>query len=198
MFLKCAALGLVLALGASAARADLIITVGQTQLQPDTPNQPVQIFVTGGDPVEAVQVECQIEDGALNGPITAPTITELDVVTGTIFSANHFGQTPPLTGVINSWLATRGTWTSSGTVAASGLLATVYIDTTGFTSPTGTWALKLSGTRNGNTVFGDIEPTIFNGSVTLEPVPEPATALIAVAGAALLLRRRSTRSRCAR
>jgi len=190
MISKYAALCLALALGASAARADLTITVDTYHLEPNTPYQPVHIYVSGGDAVEAVQVECQIDNGALNGPITAPTISELDVVTGTIFSSNHFGQTPPLTGVINSWLATRGTWTSSGTVAADGLLATVYIDTRGFTSPTGTWSLKLSGTRNGSTVFGDIQPTIINGTISLEPVPEPATALFLVAGAALLLRRR--------
>jgi hypothetical protein len=195
MILKYAALGLALVVGASAARADLTITVGDHELQPDTPFQPVQIIVSGGDAVEAVQVECQIGNGALNGDITAPTISELDVTVGTIFSSNHFGQTPLLTGVINRWLATRGTWTASGTVAAEGLLATVYIDTTGFTSASGPWTLSLSDTRNGSTIFGDIEPTIVNGSISIQPVPEPATALFLATGAALLLRRRGTGSR---
>jgi hypothetical protein len=193
MILKCAALCLALAFGASAARAELTITVGNNQLQPGV-NNIVPIYVHGGDAVDTVQIECQIEDGALHGPITAPTIGELDLVTTTsfgtpIFGSNYFSQTPPLTGVINYWLATRGTITNDMTVSAEGLLATVTISTVNFTS--GSWALKLTGTRNGSTTFGETQPTISNGTIFIsDTVPEPATGLLLAAGAALLLRRR--------
>jgi hypothetical protein len=187
--LKYAAVFLSLALCASVGRADVIVDVGSHDLQPNMPAQVIQILVHGGDQVQGVMVQAQVEDGGklAGGNITGPTITKLDVITGTIFADHNTLQTPSSTGYMFPQVARAGTTTPAGTtVAAEGVLATLLIDTTDI--PAGTYSLNLTGTVNLDTVFGEIVPTIHNG--TLNVIPEPATGLLAAAGATLLLRRR--------
>ena len=174
----------VLAATAPADGADPSIVVGSHNLLPNTAGQPVQIRVENVPDVAGVKLNAQIEDGS---GIGTPRFSGVDLITGTIFTSNadawDNGTTPGL--LIYSIL------TPPGTVSASaGLLATLYVDTTGFNS--GTFVLSLGDTLNGATTFlsesGEVPIIITNGTLTV--VPEPSGLAILVTGLIPLLRRR--------
>jgi hypothetical protein len=182
-FKSFAFLMVLLLLGGAAHGATIL--VGEHNLLPDTPGQTIQIFVTGGNAVQGLNFNGQVADGGpeVGGSIDGPNITSADILTGTIFGSNNTGQQDP--GSFPQ-LAIRTTSTSSGTVTADGLLATLSIDTTGFLK--GSWPLKLGDTLNGPTDFAGIPITITDGSIA---VPEPAgAALLLIAGAGVTTRRR--------
>src|SRR5687767_4478610 len=106
----------LISLTTSTSRAALSITVGTHTLQPNTPNQTVELSVTGGDLVEALNFNAQIADGGpeLGGLIDGPVITSADIVTGTIFNNRSTGEQNP--GSFPQ-LAIRTTTTASGTVS---------------------------------------------------------------------------------
>jgi len=82
-----------LLLVASQAGARPIIDVGTWVLQPDTPNQPIPIFVEGEDLINGLDLYVQIGEGGvetLNDP-NAPVIQHIDPVTGTLFEQNNAG-----------------------------------------------------------------------------------------------------------
>ncbi|MEM6393736.1 MAG: PEP-CTERM sorting domain-containing protein [Planctomycetota bacterium] len=179
--------------GGSEATAQPVIEVGNVVLAPDTAGQEVEISVTGGQPVETLNLLVQIEDG-LN--VAGPTIQGVDLITGTIFENDNDGgqfdvDTDPQffsTGVVTPFTI------PATTVAADGLIATILVDTTGISS--GVFDLKLADTLLGDTDFGfdenflPIEPTIVNGTITVV-IPEPGTgALLGLVVVAGLLRRR--------
>jgi hypothetical protein len=184
--MKWFAVGLFLA---SSANSALIIDVGGHELLPDTPNQTVQVFVSGGDAVQGLNFYAQVADGgpAAGGTITGPSITAVNILSGTIFASNNAGQDDP--GSLPQ-LAARTTTTASGTVSASGLLATLTFDTTGFTT-TQSWALSLGDTLNGPTDFAGVPITITDGSISVIPEPE-SVAILGLVMSALLRRRAST------
>jgi hypothetical protein len=128
-----------------------VIDAGMHMLLPNLSGQQVQIFATGGDPVAGIDLFVQIGDGGatVGGNDTGPTITQLDLTTGTIFAANHTGVFTDPAPLL--WGAT--TTTTSGTVPAGGLLATLTIDTTGIT--TGQFDLILNPPATGPTAFAD-------------------------------------------
>ncbi len=84
-----------------------------------------------------------------------------------------------------------GSATSSGTVAANGVLATLYIDTTGFLQ--GVWTLSLANTIGGPTdwagsIFNGEEvpnPTMIDGSIII--FPEPGATFTAILATAVLV-----------
>jgi hypothetical protein len=124
-------------------------------LAPNAAGQQVQIHVTGGEPVSGVDFFVQVGDGGatVGGTDTGPKITNVDLVTGTIFGMNNtaaFTDPAPLL-----WGAT--TTTANGSVAANGLLATLTIDTTGFA--TGQYNLILNPPSTGPTAFADASVT---------------------------------------
>ena len=127
------------------------VTVGTHVLLPNTANQVVSIWVSGGEPVAGEDFFAQIGDGGafLGGIDTKPAFTNLDVLGGTIFAANNNGAfgdpngTPPGSNAAHPLIWVDGTTTVSGTVAAGGLLATMTLDTTGIAS--GTFPLLLTG-----------------------------------------------------
>jgi hypothetical protein len=168
---------LALAAGAAAAAmlasrvwgANPSIVVGNDVLIPNKANQTIQLQVTGGTPVAGVDLNMEIANGGtVNGGTAGPRITNVDLITGTIFAGNNAGQSnapglPPQT--YSGYVVT-----SSGTVGASGLLATITIDTTGFTGQS--FSLKLGNFSNGgvpgNTDFATPDP---NGT----PIPANIT-----------------------
>jgi hypothetical protein len=172
------AAGLLL-FGAAVAQAQNLptIEVGNDLLQPDTPNQVITIDVTGGVPVQALDINIQVADGgpAAGGMIVGPGFTA-DILSGTIFApnyANYVNHNSDLhDGNQYMWYSLT---TDSGTVETNGLLVTLTFDTTGFTS--GSWPLIMSGTIHGNTNFGSIGASIINGSISI--VPEPPSAALA-------------------
>ena len=140
------------------------VPVGTHTLQPNTPGQRVQIFVTGGLAVQGMNFNAQIADGGpeLGGSIDGPDITGVDVLAGTIFANNNTGQQNPGS---FSQLGIRYTTTNTGTVNASGLLGTITIDTTGFSS--GGFDLRLDNTLNGDTDFAGLPINITNGRINV-------------------------------
>ena len=198
--LKQLAICLALLTGASVARASLIIDVGDIRLLPGTPGQKVPIYVQGGDNVIQVQFKVQIADGGIGvsgQQVTGPSITSVDLVTDTIFGTNHNDQSPDAYDcVVVPQLANTGIITQHDAVAGEGLLATITIDTTHFTEIGPSYSLNLKGTiitGSPDTQFnnGDVRVDITNGTIIISSdVPEPATGLLVLGGAGLLLRRR--------
>lgn len=180
-------------------RGQLAITVGDFQLSPNAPEQIISLFVqntstTVDISVAGLTVNLKLADGEPSTP--APQITGVDILTGTVFKpdsnpGNNTGQSNP-TSEAHAWTAT--TTTASGTVTLGAntttRLATVTLDTTGFTA--GHWAFNLGDTGNGPTVYfdldaaNDIAPSITDGFISV--VPEPSTSfcvsalLLALAG----------------
>ena len=163
-----------------------IIDVGSHQLAPNQADQQLEISVTGGASVEAMNFNAQIEDGGSAGDAVdvGPRFVDVDLLTGTIFEDNNFGQFG--TEVFPN-LVIASTITGSGAVEAEGLLATLTVDTIGVAP--GTYMLSLSNTLNGATDFADVTPTLHDG--VLHVVPEPSSLAVLSVAAFLLLGRRS-------
>jgi hypothetical protein len=151
-----------------------MIVVGDHPLLPNKANQTIQISVTEGDAVQGLNLYLQIADGGTlaGGSVNGPTITSVDILSNTIFSDNNTGVRNP--GSLPQ-VAARVTTTSAGTVNAEGLLATLTIDTTGFTD--GSWSLNLNDTLNGPTDFAGVPVVTYDGSIFIAEVPEPMSLL---------------------
>jgi hypothetical protein len=196
------------------------ITNNAIGLLPNTPHQPIQFFVSGGLPVSGTDLQAMVGDGGPDnsfnadsgGVVAGPTITA-DLTTGTIFASNHRPVGDVVQGAAGPQVLYLAIVTDSGTVPASGLLATVFIDTTGWTH--GTWELDLGGSTsqpsmepgdNGNGLYdnssgpeGNMLPNLGSnlvssqGSAFVQPqtwfdtsitiVPEPSTEVLLIVGA---------------
>ena len=107
------------------------IVVENDVLLPNRAGQTIQIMVSGGTAVSGVDFNAEIAGGGtVNGGTAGPAITNVDLVTGTIFAGNNSGQQNIPSN--SPQVYEGGISTTSGTVAASGLLATLTINTTGF------------------------------------------------------------------
>ena len=188
--LALAACGLaLLSATAPASAAGPTITVGSYYLAANTPHQPIAIRVSGVQDVAGVDLNAQIEVGT---GTFYPLFGGVDLTTGTLFAANNKGASDMGNGSFPR-VATWSLLTATGTISsAEGLLATLYIDTTGQSS--GTYSLSLGNTFNNPTAFYNAvglpqNLTITDGSFTI--VPEPASAaLFLLAAPTLLLRRK--------
>jgi hypothetical protein len=174
-----------LVLAASQASATPIITVGSHDLLPNTANQWVNIFSsddgTGSNLVQGINLYLQVGDGT-----AGPEIQAIDVLAGTIFATTGWQSSGALGGSYSlpywNGYGTTG-FLSGGSVADNGLLATVKIDTTGFTA--GTWNLSADfdyGVDYYASDFAGVTPTFRNGSISI--VPEPAGLLLLLMAAA--------------
>lgn len=180
--------------------AATFIDVGNHLLLPNTPNQVVEIYVTGdADPIQGFNINAQIG----NDPQTEVTPvfaygggpgTSTIIGLGTIFNFDNTGMAE-YTYFPSLFQASTTTALPTSYVFADGLLATLIVDTTGFS--TGTWPLILSETIGG--FFTDWagsqfppalgggpvpNPVITDGSITI--VPEPSSIALAVIGMAFL------------
>ena len=186
---------------AGVAQAATSIVVGNHVLLPNTPGQVVQIFVTGGDQIQGTNFRAQIGADPEFGitPVFGAGLSTI-IGAGTIFQPNNVGMNDV---TFYPALFEAGTATSTGTIAANGLLATLVIDTTGFFS--GSWALSLNNTLSGPTdwagsVFNGnpvTDPVIEDGSITIPNIPEPSSIVLCMFGVAGLgavaIRRRRAR-----
>ena len=191
----CASVAAAGLLMASSALATPVINVGINPIQPNSADQLVKIYVSdlisaAVEDLEAADVSVQIGNG--NG--TAPTITSVDLITGTIFASNNSGQFPAASGngpqvnyesILNS--------APGAYVNANGLLATIHISTLGVSSGSFKLSLGAGATQLGpsdfyNGSFNLVTPTITDGTIV---VPEPASiGLIGLMATAVLGRRR--------
>ncbi|MCI0535247.1 MAG: hypothetical protein L0Z50_08465 [Verrucomicrobiales bacterium] len=154
------------------------ISDGPRQLLPETAGQQINIYVTGGAPVQGLNFNVQVADGfpdsapGFAGVIDGPNITDVDVTgAGTIF----FGNSNPMSTIRNDeqvWSVS--TTTAAGTVNASGLLGIVTVSTVGWSS--GTWDFALQNTQEDATDFAPTAATITDGSITI--VPEPRSGVV--------------------
>jgi hypothetical protein len=193
-FAVCAVLLLSCAAGAMAVP---VIIVGDHVLEANTPMQPIDIYVTGGDAIVGVNLYCEIMTvggGSITDPGAAPYIQAMDCLgTGAIFANNNDGQDDtdqdPADPDRFRYFEGREVVTQDGTEPAEGLIGTVYVNTEGIFD--GTWDLVLSDRNNGGgSDFGDPKnlPDITDGTIT---VPEPVTLGLLGAGAlGCLIRRR--------
>jgi len=174
-------LGVVAALTAVAS-AQPAVDAGTHELQPNMAGQEIYLYVTGGDPVQGVEFYAQLPAGD-----DGPSFLAGDLLTGTIFEANH-DQDPNAWGsYVHAYDLYLGVATNSGTVSAAGKLVTLTLDTTGLWS--GTYALQLrNDVEAAQTNFCGVDATLIDGTLTV--VPEPGTLLLLAGGAAGLLRRR--------
>jgi uncharacterized protein YjiK len=161
--------------GGSTLTTGPTIVVGSHTLLPNTANQAIQISVSGDAMVPGLVLYVQVGDGGPErtaaGIPTAgtdgPSISAVDIKTDTIFEEDEAIQINQ--DDLPQWTDTEIILDEE--VEANGLLATIYIDTTGFTS--GTYDLKLSGTLAGATIgasdtdFLGVVADITNGSFTI-------------------------------
>jgi PEP-CTERM motif len=162
-----------------------LINVGSHDLLPNVAGQEIAIFVSGGGQIHGVDFIVQIGNGGpYNGfPADGPHITDIDLISPpAIFASDNIGQFDSIT--------TPQKWESftfangSGTVDASGLLATITLDTTAV-MPSTTWALILTDPTTFEDENGEtINPTIFDGLITV--VPEPSAIVLGILAMAAL------------
>jgi hypothetical protein len=152
----------------SAARA-AAVTADTHVLAPDMAGQQVPILVSGGEAVSGIDFFVQVGDGGttVGGDDTGPRITQVDLTIGTIFAGNNTGVFLDPAPLI--WGAT--TTTQSGSVSASGVLATLTIDTTGMFD--GQFDLILNPASTGPTAFADpgITTSLIHGSLSIGDLP---------------------------
>ena len=160
---------------------------GIATLRADTPGQQISFFVGGiiqdGIEFDGLEFDLQIGDGgeALGGDGVGPRVTNVDLITGTVFE--NFG--PQQADVVATPLAIQSTVDTGSLVGAEGLIATVTFDTIG--TAAGDFDLLLTGVAGAfNTTFfsgADALPTTaINGTLRVTAVPEPSQmALLGVA-----------------
>lgn len=184
----------VAVIGVTAQGQVLMITVGNHDLLPDTPNQPVTLFVSnpgGAIDITGLTLYAVIADGGPELDLSladGPSITGVDLISGTAFAANNTGNNPA-PGSLPQFVV-YSTTTDAGTVSlgtGDSLMATLTVDTTGFFG--GVFSLKVSDldapltplgsyqTIFNNSVGGEIFPTTIDGTITI--VPEPGSVGLA-------------------
>ena len=162
---------------AGGARAAAIF-VGDVVLEPDTPGQNVELFITGGEQVLGASLFAGLEDDGSGG---GPVITAVDLRTGTIFGPGA-AQVDVVTEP-RLRFSTVDNIATLDTVEADGLFATFTVDTTGVFG--GEFDLNLAGVQGptgppqSTTLLsptGDELPVSVTAGRLIVVVPEPATA----------------------
>lgn len=154
------------------------VIVGEHTLLANTPNQTIQILVTGGQEVAGMNLFMQVGDGGpertqfdLPAGLDGPAITAIDIRTGTVFASVPDAELIDLAipQVASAQISIAET---NGTIAADGLLATITLDTTGLFG--GTWDLLLNQVLAGfgggpfATDFAGLPGIIENGQLVIK------------------------------
>lgn len=130
---------------------------------------------------------------------SGPTISSIDLLTGTIFKDDNLSQFNLVTGPEGRVQGETTLTASQLGVLANGLAATLLIDTTDVFD--GIFDLLISTTDEGSTTFFDnslpipnsVPATINNGTITVIPVP--SALLLWIPLAVLVALRRSSGNR---
>jgi len=200
MRLKVGLLTAALLVAATAARADLVVVLGNYQLQPNLAGQvvPIEVIAQGGEQIQGTTFRVQIGDGFGGDVPTPPSMTGDISGPGTIFETNNTGisdgSIPQFIDLGTTTIGTSVNVLSPG----SNLWGFVTFDTTGVA--TGSWPLIMAATIGGDSGLSPFligqGLSIQDGSVTI--VPEPSSVvlgLFAVAGfGAVAIRRRRARN----
>lgn len=176
-------LGAALILGGETATAAPIIDVGDHELIAAQSEHEIELFVDDVDgPTEVLGLELNVQVGdggeAVGGTDTAPTITDLDLTTGTIFDDPSAEQAD----VEEHPLTRQSTVDVASPTIADGRIATISLDITG-TSIGDVFDLRLADTASGfdTTLFDPdaqaIAPQITNGSISIVETPTFTTWL---------------------
>lgn len=158
------------------------IIAGIHYIQPNTPGQVFPILVQGpGEMVAGLDLYLLVNEGLA----PAPVITAVDIVgPGTIFNTNNVGQFdlgPPYEAP--GLQPTAITTTTSGFVAANGILAFITVDTTGIFGGFGfplVYPLSLTNPDLGPTDFAinpGFDAILVDGELRF--IPEPSTLALA-------------------
>jgi hypothetical protein len=141
--------------------------------------------------ITGISFQIQTEDGgpSVGGSVLAPSISSVDVVTGTVFQNNNSagntgGSIVPQVFIQETLLNSLSTTTISTGSAPGSKIATVTIDATGFSSGAYSMILDSSLVSTKFTTTGDdlvVGPNLVLLGGTITVVPEPKTAL-AVSG----------------
>lgn len=164
---------MVSAIAASTANS-ATINVGDHLLIPNRAGQTITIMVSGGEQVSGLDFCAQIGDGGpeldvldLPAGTDGPAFAAVDLKTGTIFNGVSSAQTDngSIPQVVFYSIVIGE---NDNPVAAAGKLATLTIDTTGFSS--GNWDLLLKnvlGDPYNSTNFPGFSTSITNGSISI-------------------------------
>jgi hypothetical protein len=165
-------------------KADIVITAGSHEIQPNTPNQLLQVLISTdmNDLVSTMNLRAEI-GGGTSGPVfQGPTDDNGFTFTGSIFEGADFtainSPRPE-----NNRTGEAGAFDSTP-VLANGVLGTFIVDTTGISS--GTFAFNLinhSTVGFLNSDMGTTPASFLNGSITV--IPE-SSAFLLVALAAMV------------
>jgi hypothetical protein len=170
------------------------IDIGNHILLPNTPNQQIQIFGTGGEDIQGVDMFLELSTLANEGPIITGIALQGP---GTLFGSNG---TPPnvasLPGNQRYWTADVATLNGTVVLQPTLPVAIVTIDTTGITAATTNKTFVLNASPGQNLTKYLISTGSFNlfpvgstqGTLTITAVPEPSTMVLAgLAGVALIV-----------
>jgi autotransporter-associated beta strand protein len=157
------------ALTAATYAAAPVVYTNVSNLLPNKANQVVLVYVTGEDVIQAENLCFLINDGGYG-----PTITGVEILSGTIFAASNIGLIPPrdttsfnsqgicIAGTCSGRLALPLTATNDKNITTTdnGLLATLTLSTVGATGSS--FTLDMA-----NMVYG---PTLFFGPGSPTPI----------------------------
>ena len=192
----------VFALAPTQVSADVFIDYGVDEggviyidLEAETANQAVHFFATGivaESGADGLEFNVQVGDGGsfLGGTDTAPTITSIDLITGTVWESSSPTQSDPEVHP----LIRQSTVDTASLVSSDGQIGTIVFDTTGF--GVGEIDFRLSGVAGSfNTTFfqgvNSLSTVAPNAIIRVTAVPEPASGLLIFAGlVGVALRRR--------
>jgi len=191
-------LSLLLLVATAPCLAQVSVMVGDHELLPDTPNQSVQVQVSGVSANQSVAI-FDVYARILPVDNAGPVLTGLDLVNATIFSGKIVGdvETPNLPDPADASRFAAGLGFLDPEATESGVLATLLVDTTGVFN--GDFALNFSDVLLKDDQFastalggaaGPLVTNVQNGTLTIVPEPAAFTLLATVCMGGIMRRRR--------